>query len=115
MLQAVQGEASRVQGSPPLSFSSGQHNLALLYLIDSLCSQGKGPQRSLNEKLRMKVRTLFARILPALVQQLATPCNCDKVLSLCQQLCLRHLVESCNKHHHILRALFNLCHALVLS
>jgi hypothetical protein len=79
VMQAIQREAQRVQDQPRLSFSVGQHCLAMLYAVDAMCSMAKKGQKALPDKMRVKLRKHFSAVLPELVHLLATPCNCDKV------------------------------------
>ena len=79
MLQEFQAEVNRVAKDPPLHVPSSSHKLAILYLVDALCSQTKPKQRPLGEELRTQLRVAFGRALPSMVQHLATPCNCLKV------------------------------------
>jgi hypothetical protein len=87
-VQAIQDEAQRMQGHPRLSFSCGQHSLAMLYIVDALCSMAKPHQRSLQDKARASLRKTFGQALPELVRLLATPCNCEKVRP--QSECFAH-------------------------
>ena len=73
----------RIAGLPALHAAHSQHKLAMLYLIDAICSQGKASQTPAGEKLRTKLRKVFGDALPGMVENLATPCNCQKVQPLC--------------------------------
>lgn len=78
-MQAVQDEAQRAQADPPLNIPGGQHKLAILYIMDAVCSVGKSGSKALQEKLRTSFRKACSQKLSDIVALLVTPLNCNKV------------------------------------
>ena len=85
VLQALDAEVERAfkQGAAQLHFSSGQHRLALLYLLDAICTPARNGQAALDSRAQARLRAAVSAALPQLVQRLATPCNCDRVRTAC--------------------------------
>lgn len=78
-VQAILSEAVQAQQLPRMSLSGGQHKLAMLYILDAVCSAAKQGQRGLQEGVRVQFRAMCSHVLAELVQRLATPLNCEKV------------------------------------
>lgn len=78
-MQAIQSEAERVRNDSPMSIAGGQHKLALLYIMDAVCSATKAGSKSLTEKQRTSFRKACSHELPAITGLLVTPLNCGKV------------------------------------
>jgi hypothetical protein len=83
-MQAFRAEAkgSFADGSHQLHVGSGHHRLALLYLIDAICSHPRNGQAAVNPQFQERMRNCFGAVLPYLAELLVTPINCDKVLML---------------------------------
>jgi hypothetical protein len=80
--QVLSEEAKRsyADGSQQLHVGSGQHRLALLYLIDAMCcSLPKNGQAAISPHVQDRLRDSMGKVFPLLAHHLVTPVNCEKV------------------------------------
>jgi hypothetical protein len=83
-VQALDAETQR-QSSPKQGdfvYASGQHKLAVLYLMDTLCiNHTDKPEQQLTPDLQQQLCRELDPYIAKFVERLATPCNCERVCS----------------------------------
>lgn len=82
-VQVFEDQISLIANPNDFKFGMGQRRLAFLFVIDAVCigNPNSTTDASIAPETRQQLMNVLGPHLPAFVARLATPCNCERVLS----------------------------------
>lgn len=94
-VQVFEDETKRIADPGDFKYGMGQRRLAFLFVIDAVCI-GNTKHEQTSVEARQELVDTLAPHLPAFVDRLATPSNCDRVRNhalVVQQPTLFHMTD----------------------